>query len=935
MSFYTSLTGLNAATTQLSVTSNNIANVGTTGFKRSRADFGEIFATSPLQRASSVIGQGVTLKSVSQEFSQGNIQFSANSLDIAITGDGFFPLKSADGLQDIYTRNGTFVLNDSFTVVNSAGQSLLGAAVDSSGKADIGNLRKLVVPRSTTGDASETTRVELGLNLPADGAVITAPFDPRDPTTYNLTTAVTVFDRGGNEYLANVYYVKTQRASPEDATNKWQTYAYIGDTRLDELLVQASDERGDELYVNKYGQIRSERDIEPQLIARGVTRLYNLDELRNRQPSVPAELPGQPLEAAAISRLKGASFSVYDTLGPTAGQDVIKFTLKVDNSPNPITVDLSDLWSETGSARERTWSAIELTRLLESRINRVYGDQRVFDLTSLQDTETSDQANLFTLRVGTTVRNISINLDEGESLDSLTIERLESLINDALTEAFPPADPGGTTISARYSPSAQTLLFSNMDGAEVSVKAFGTSIGNELFDLPGSYVVVNGETGSYGGSVIPNGESLREYNSSYDLSQQRYGIRVAFDDTEGVFSILSGTTGDTSSVEIIAPDPDDDAAVAAFANARSLFGFTESVVEPESVAVRGVLSSPAMVNGTPIGVNLDNKFRLTAENNKFTVTVDNVTGLIELPIGQDFTQESFRQLLEQRINSLEDSAGRTVNGVRVEFVTSGSATTLRFTTGTQGDDSFLKLTGPSFWGLDNLESARGATERWIAPPQAENSEGFALYVDRDGRETTEPGTFSEVDTRDLWTAIHLDKGELTFDTGGNLLSPAGPFAFKPSTIGESGATLEFSINYDGSTQFSSPFSVLAQSQNGRPEGDLISLSIGDDGLVSANYSNGTQKNLAKIILANFNAPTGLRQLGDSNYLATSQSGAVTLGEAGTAGFGTIRAGTRERANVDLTQELIELITAQRNFQANAKAIETNNTLTQTIINIRS
>ena len=75
----------------LSVTSNNIANTGTTGFKRSRADFGDIFATSPLQKASSVIGQGVSsLKQVSQEFSQGNIQFSANSLDIAITVMVFF-----------------------------------------------------------------------------------------------------------------------------------------------------------------------------------------------------------------------------------------------------------------------------------------------------------------------------------------------------------------------------------------------------------------------------------------------------------------------------------------------------------------------------------------------------------------------------------------------------------------------------------------------------------------------------------------------------------------------------------------------------------------------------------------------------------------------------------------------------------------------------
>ena len=128
MSFYTSLTGLNAASSQLTVTSNNIANVGTTGFKRSRADFGDIFATSPLQKSSSNMGQGVSLKAVTQEFSQGNIQFSANSLDMAITGDGFFPLKSVDGLQDIYTRNGSFSLDSAFNVVNSQGQALMAAA---------------------------------------------------------------------------------------------------------------------------------------------------------------------------------------------------------------------------------------------------------------------------------------------------------------------------------------------------------------------------------------------------------------------------------------------------------------------------------------------------------------------------------------------------------------------------------------------------------------------------------------------------------------------------------------------------------------------------------------------------------------------------------------------------------------------------------------
>ena len=130
MSFYTSLTGLNAATAMLGVTANNISNVGTTGFKRSRADFGDIFATSPLQKSSSTVGQGVSLKQVSQEFGQGNISFSANALDLAVTGDGFFPIRSADGLSELFTRNGSFLLNEQFNVVNSSGQRLMAATVD-------------------------------------------------------------------------------------------------------------------------------------------------------------------------------------------------------------------------------------------------------------------------------------------------------------------------------------------------------------------------------------------------------------------------------------------------------------------------------------------------------------------------------------------------------------------------------------------------------------------------------------------------------------------------------------------------------------------------------------------------------------------------------------------------------------------------------------
>jgi len=965
MSFYTSLTGLNAATTQLGVTSNNIANVGTIGFKRSRADFADIFATSPLQKASTVIGQGVALKAVTQEFSQGNIQFSASSLDIAITGDGFFPLKSVDGLQDIYTRNGTFLLNEGFAVVNSAGQALMAATVDSSGKADLNNLRKLIIPRSTTGDALETTDVRLALNLPADAQAITKEFDKSDPSTYNLTTAVTVFDAGGNSYLATVYYVKRQVATPDDPTNKWQTHVYVGNTRLDESLIQASDNKSEKLYVNKYGEIRPESQIPPQDIARSVTKLFNLDDLKNQEKSVPATANGTTLSNALIRQWKNGINIATEATALGLPNAPLTFRLNVDGSSDPVIVDLSYL-TAPGASLTRKLTGAEIARELTNEINRLYGDERLFDFSSLKIGTT---ASLFSLAVVDSegaaplpgqIKTITLTEGSGpgeipdlsrmtitEAVDAIQaqiqlavtdlgsqIDALQAQI-DAEVDPVVIADLTATqsslqvirsnleSVTVSYDPANKSFKFLSSLGKEIQLRAVGDS-DNELFGLGTDFTSVDTATGLYGADLIPNGALVRP------ADDQRYGIKVSFDDASNRFSIASGTTGDLSSIRLY--DVSD--------LANRLFGFSMTadgtVVETSPSPLRGIVSNPAVLDGSRIGIPVDSKFRVDASNNQFVVTVDNVTGLITMPEKADYTIEEFRRELERRINALQDNFGRTVNGLKVSVERNNLGQSFfRFTTGTTGSDSFLKVSANSVWGLSGGDSVRGSTSRWLEPPQARNAGGSPLYVDRDGLETTNPEDFSEEQALNLWAPIFLDKGELTFDTSGNLITPKNAIRFLPNFISETGATLQFAIDYNGSTQFSSPFSVLAQDQNGRPEGDLIGLDIGDDGLVSANYSNGTQKNLAKIVLANFTAPTGLRQIGDSSYLTTSQSGTLTLGEAGNAGFGTVQAGARERANVDLTQELIELITAQRNFQANAKAIETNNTLTQAIINIRS
>lgn len=151
----------------------------------------------------------------------------------------------------------------------------------------------------------------------------------------------------------------------------------------------------------------------------------------------------------------------------------------------------------------------------------------------------------------------------------------------------------------------------------------------------------------------------------------------------------------------------------------------------------------------------------------------------------------------------------------------------------------------------------------------------------------------------------------------------------------SGAAAQTAIlSLTGSTQNSGSFSVGALTVNGFPTGRLTGVDTSDDGLIRATYSNGQAIPIGKIALGNFANVQALNKIGNTQWKETSDSGQVIAGEASTGSFGKIQAGALETSNVDLTKELVGLITAQRNFQANSKAIETNNAITQTIINLR-
>jgi flagellar hook-basal body protein len=907
MSFYTSLTGLNSATAQLGVTSNNIANVGTTGFKRSRADFGDIFATSPLQKASSTVGQGVSLKQVSQEFSQGNISFSSNALDLAITGDGFFPLKSADGLQDIFTRNGAFMLNEQFNVVNSAGQRLMAATVDSTGSANVNERVVLTIPQKTSGDAEETSLIELGVNFPADAEVIDPriqPFNRANPASYNKSTALTVYDKGGNGYLATIYYVKTQNASQASPTNKWQTYVFVGDDEVKASLLQATDDNNEKLYVNKYGQTAPFSEVK-DLLVNTKTKMFALDELTDTQISVAATLEGEAVPTTSYDLATGINFKTLSDATPAFKSALSNlFTVDVDDSGSPVTVDLSYLANKT-----ETYTGEEIATEITNVLNRKFGGERYFDFSDT--TSQSFNVSYFATVAGvtsTTATKTAITLSPTDG--QLTMDEIVAQIN---------TDLAATSVSVVYDPILKGLVFTESDGSAITLDT--TTSDNLVMGLSTTDLeLTDGLL-----SLSPNTEiPIRRtdpVSPSVLPSLQRYGIKVSFDPVGKTFSIASGSTGDDSSLSITD--------VSTYAT--DLLGVSAATQDVSTEALRGLKSLPAVATGSTFSTNVSTNFSVDPGTDTFIVTVDDVRGEVTIPQGSNYSLTSFMSELENSINTMTDSTGKTVNGVKVSY--DSIAKVFKFTTGTASNNSFIKVSGSSVWGLSQVESVRGSTTTWIQPTQfVDSSSGTAkpVFIDEFGKETINGDGLKVAE----WSPLFLDKGELTFDTGGKILSPKAGTQLETVFLAGGKGALTINIDYSKSTQFTSPFAVLSQSQDGAPEGDLVGVTIGVDGLVSASYSNGAQKSLAKILLVNFSSPKGLRQIGDSSFLSSAASGNPILGTAGGAGFGTIRAGATERSNVDLTQELVDLITAQRNFQANAKAIETSTTMTQAIINIR-
>ena len=1022
MSFYTSLTGLQAATTELSVTSNNIANAGTSGFKRADANFGDIYASTPLQKSGSIAGSGVALKGIVQQHTQGNIEFSTNSLDLAITGDGYFKLKTSDGAE-LYTRNGGFMLDDQNRMVNSAGQSLQVLAVDSINNANFeGKTTGLTVQRSTVGDFVATTEINLGLNLPSSAKPITTAFNANKPDTYHKTTSFTTYGANGQAQLATIYYVKTADPTDADPFSKWQTHVTIDGADVKSALTQSAGAGNDPQFINKFGEIKTQKELDvlsvtppagksgsDYLITAGTNyRKFSFDNLQSAIPSANASVTTEIPTASAFKdglNLTNSSAGVNFADGTTWTNAKLQnmFQVKTNGSTwksvsLPRLMSLSHLTGSVGAAGAATaggpgtvgdqvFSGKQIATELTNELNKAFGDDKNFDMTSLpadgeliikryappavalasaNDWVAIPLSGVTSILEDTNAELGGLALNDGTGTNA-TRKTTGWQLAAAMTNYLRYVDPkkaAWADVTIQYDEQNQgfkvhqsSLLNASPD--KLLLGSFGT--GSAVSTMFGGIAAGVKDAGIDDGSALTyktiNGsaqllENTRGNGSANSLADQHSGLKVTY--AGGKFSFSAGTTGDASAIEvrateaaaIVAPALSayslgglaagalfglqiDTTKTAAVNNANQITSVVSSLVE-NIPTVRGQASTAAKLTGNAMGVDTEQAFNVSAANQNITAVIDGVTQTVKLTLGQ-YNIDTFTAELQTQLNRMADANGKTVNNVTVAF--NKVKTALEVTGASTSSKSFIQVLGSQDWGLTGVPVAFGTSSTY-AKIDSDKQAGSNLYVAQDAvtgqwKEGVDKGDF-DAGNIPYWTPIFLDRGEITFNSSGTLVSPQAKYELESKNA--TGTTIQ--VAYTGSTQYNAAFAAISQSQNGTPEGDLNGISIAEDGLIVGSYSNGSQKSLGKIVVANFNSAAGLKQLGDSSWTATADSGAARLGEAGAAGYGTIRAGSKERSNVDLTNELVDLIAAQRNFQANAKAIETNSAMTSAIINIR-
>ena len=876
MPFNIALSGIRAANNDLRVTGNNIANASTTGFKESRAEFGDIYSTAAIGAGLSQAGSGVRVQDVSQQFSQGNISFTENALDLSISGSGFF-VTSFNGSQT-YTRAGTFGLDQEGYIVNNGNSRLQGFSADTSG--NISGLIGDIQIQSSNIQPNATTNVDIELNVDSRESVI------QTSGTRFVSSGGTA-NANGNNYTAQSL----------DFTNPDGLTTTFSSTASENTFDTVSD-------LNRLPGVTATSEATASLSAwtSGLNVTIN----------------GASLTSTGINQTTATE--IDDLPGLTATYDAGAGTIAIIST-------IGDLIFEA----EGSGGADQLLTITGDS-----GSSQTLEFDGAGDLVTAGNLGVSgNFSAGAT----SVPLDQSSSgrfISGPALLPLDTSTAGATDYDFSITIDGSTTSLANISlpPATYGSRAAMAAALETAINA-DTNISGVTVSYDTDHFVFSSPTTTGSASSV----SITAVGANADdLGISTGAVTAGTDATEYDFSIT--VDGIASAASISLP-------VANYAN-----------YDDVATALETAINSDTNISGVSVSYDTDHfVFTSSGTGTTSTVALSSVGGsAADLGIGTGTATAGVSNItvggivtleLNENYSVVDNSATPIFDNASTTFVDGAFDPTLPDTynhsTSVTVYDSlgnphvmqqyFIKQpydpsdgsTSANHWQLAVQIDGQDVGDPLISDPSTATVATYDLFF-------TENGTLNDTLSDDLlisnWTPT---------DEDGNALGALGPLNVSSGgsiPVTTPALSSNFQVSLDGATQVGSEFEVRSLDQNGSTTGRLVGIDVDDSGVIFARYTNGENQILAQVALADFPNSQGLQSQGDTSWAETFDSGEPVIGGPGTASLGLIQSGALEDSNVDLSEQLVNLIIAQRNFQASAKTIETADQVTQTIINLR-
>ncbi|WP_022665844.1 flagellar hook-basal body complex protein [Desulfospira joergensenii] len=903
-SLYTGTSGLGNMSKALQVTSNNISNINTVGFKKGNTTFADtLYRTIGTQAGAAQVGLGMSVENVTQNFSDGSPQTTGNATDLAIGGDGFFIVSQVGSDETYYTRAGNFFFNESGALVNSGGYVLQGWNVDEEGDS-IGAITDLILTEFTS-SPEKTKEMTVITNLDSDAnanpSVLSNKYEYKAGETTTVTSdtyehacPVTVYDSLGSAHEVTVYYDKKSGTT-------WE-YIIVCDPEEDNrALVQGSSSQG--------------------LLARGTIEFsensghiisMTMEEFTGRVGNVATA--GNNTVDDINFEIEDSEAMLVDGYGIEMTFDGSKWVLNTaglpDNYKNAEIIYSDDqnihlvLDPTSSGGTEEADLKIKLDK------NAMAGDTLSFDVNDTTDLHVQDLEEVF--YTGDAIGNTTYGIND-PSIMTRDAEGL-SIIWNPVTEAWYWSNPedaaaAGTLVT---DPSTNNAAAVNTAPANMTINnAKGLTMAVEDVDL-----MYNAALGAWDWNQALRKADLVDEDNSFDADMT---LSVITSGDEGAVA----TTGDI----VLEWDGTQ-------WNVTNDGGLNVTVVaaESSSTQVQVEIWDTNAAQASTIQYTFDSAVTAAGETVSFGI---NPTPPAEYAEADIVTTGNNSVAIDFDGNGSTDMTFNVTSGAAA---TLGGGETLSFDVDPDvppAEYSNATLSGDKTEAVIDLDGSGGEDDR--------DDIVFTFAEDLSSGTDTHPLDDRSVITFDIsgssvWRECSTDEAK---DTGYFQFSTD----FLGGEYGTTGTNISLNIGsrWDGNnwvndslstTQYGESSSTTYHDADGYPPGDLTGVEVSSDGTVTGTYDNGQLLALFNIALADFNNPNGLKSEGGNLYSETTDSGSAITNSAGENGLGELSSYTLEISNVDISEEFVSMIELQNGYEANAKVITTVDEMMSTVISMK-